>query len=360
MAEEPDKDSKTEDPTEKRIADAIEKGNVPFSREPAVLASILAMLVVAAFFIGPGSPKLAQSLAAFLERPGEWRLDAGEDAFRLIGHVAGIAFLFLLPLFLAFIIAGISASLIQNPPRIAFKRIQPELSRISPKKGMKRIFGAQGWVEFAKALAKFAAVSGVVAMLLRTQSGWILLSLQAAPQALPEILLKLAMDLLAAVAVAALVLAAADFAWSRRYWWLNLRMTRQEVKDERKDLEGDPIVKARRLSLARDRLRRSMMAAVPQATVVITNPTHYAVALRYEREKDAAPVVVAKGQNLIAQKIREIAQEHDVPIVENKALARALYAQVEINQMIPPEFYAAVAEIIHYVMTRTRQAISGA
>ncbi len=355
MAEEPDKDSKTEEPSEKKISDALEKGNTPFSREPAVLTSVLAMLIVAAFLIGPASLRLAKGLSAFMERPYDWRLDQGGAVVVLFQQLAGLAFYVIGPLMLAFVIAGIVASVMQNPPRIAFERIRPQLSRISLRKGLKRMFGAPGWVEFGKALFKFAAVSVVVGVMLKSQTAYVVQSLHAAPQALPGLLLELAIDLLAAVAVAALVLAVADVAWSRRWWWSNLRMTRQEVKDERKELDGDPIVKARRLSLARDRLRRRMLAAVPEATVVITNPTHYAVALRYERERDAAPVVVAKGRNLIAQRIREIAQENDVPIVENKPLARSLYQQVEIDQLIPPEFYAAVAEIIHYVFTRTRR-----
>ena len=354
MAEEADRDSKTEEPTEKRIADAIEKGNTPFSREPAVLASILAMLIVAAFLVGPASLHLATALAALLERPYEWRLEQGETAFHLFGLMAGQALWGIAPLMAAFVIAGILASVIQHPPRIAWQRIRPQWSRISLRKGLKRMFGAPGWVEFAKALFKFGAVSLVVGVMLRAQSLDVMRTLHAAPQAVPGVLLELVLDLLSAVAVAALVLAAADFAWSRRYWWVNLRMTRQEVKDERKELDGDPIVKARRLSLARDRLRRSMMAAVPKATVVIANPTHYSVALRYDRARDPAPVVVAKGRNLIALKIREIAQENDVPVIENRTLARALYAQAEVDQMIPEEFYPAVAEIIHYVFSMER------
>ncbi len=356
MAEEPDRDSRTEEPTEKKLSDALEKGNTPFSREPAVLTSMLAMLIVAAFLVGPASIRLATGLAALMERPHEWRLDHGGAVMVLLEQLILRALHVIAPLMLAFVVAGIMASVIQNPPRVAFERIRPQLSRISLRKGLKRMFGAPGWVEFGKAVFKFAAVSVVVGIMLKSQTAYVIQTLHAAPQAVPGMLLELAIDLLAAVAVATLVLVVADVAWSRRYWWSNLRMTRQEVKDERKELDGDPIVKARRLSLARDRLRRRMLAAVPKATVVVTNPTHYAVALRYDRERDAAPVVVAKGQNRIALKIREIAQENDVPIVENRPLARSLYHQVEIDQMIPPEFYAAVAEIIHYVFTRTRRA----
>lgn len=359
MADEPDKDSKTEDPSEKKISDALRKGNVPFSREPALLASVMAMLIIAAFMLGPKSLQMTQGLAALLEQPHAWRLDSGSAALHLLQQTGRLMLAFLVPLFTVFVVAAVVASVAQNPPRLAPKRVKPELSRLSLKKGAKRLFGAQGWVEFAKACFKFTAISIIVAVLLRSETGHVMNTVLQDPRALPAVLLSLSLKLLSAVVLAAVVLALADVAWSRRHWWMNLRMTRQEVKDEHKQLDGDPIVKARRLSLARDRLRRSMLAAVPKATVVITNPTHYAVALRYDGERDAAPVVVAKGQNLIALKIREIARENDVPIVENRSLARALHKQVEVDQMIPPEFYAAVAEIIHYVMNLRRQGVAG-
>ena len=159
------------------------------------------------------------------------------------------------------------------------------------------------------------------------------------------------MKLLAAVSVATIVIVAADLVWSRVSWRRELRMTRQELKDEFRQSEGDPLVKARLRSLARDRARRRMIAAVPRATLVVVNPTHYRGGAALLREEGGAPVVVAKGQDLIALKIREMAEEHDVPIVEDKPLARSLYDAVEVDQMIPPEFYKAVAEIIHFLQT---------
>ena len=157
-----------------------------------------------------------------------------------------------------------------------------------------------------------------------------------------------------AVAVATIVLVAADLVWSRLFWQRELRMTRQEVKDEMKQADGDPIVKARLRSLARDRARKRMIAAVPRATFVIANPTHYRRGLRYVKEEGGAPLVVAKGQDLIALKIREIAAEHGIPIIEDKLLARSLYKAVEVDKMIPPEFYKAVAEIVFFLFSRRR------
>ena len=349
MAEDAGKDSKTEEPSEKKVSDALKKGNVPHSREPAIVTSLLAMFIIAAVQMGDGAFSVSAGLSAFLERPEQWDLEDGAIALQIMRQVALLAFQFLIPVFAIFIAAALVASFSQNMPRIVLHRIRPDPSRISPGKGLKRLLGAQGRVEFLKAVFKFSAISVIVAILLKSEAGRIMTSVLQSPALLPAILRELALKLLSAVALAAIVLAGADYVWARRHWWANLRMTRQEVKDERKELDGDPIVKARRLSLARDRLRKSMMAAIPQATVVIANPTHYSVALRYDRERDAAPVVIAKGQNLIALKIREIAQEHGIPVMENRSLARALHAQTQINQLIPEEFYPAVAEIIHYV-----------
>jgi flagellar biosynthetic protein FlhB len=172
------------------------------------------------------------------------------------------------------------------------------------------------------------------------------------PGGVPELARSMVMKLLSAMVVAIIVLAAADLVWSRVFWQRDLRMTRQEVKDEVKQAEGDPILKGKLRSLARDRSRKRMMAAVPRATLVIANPTHFAVALRYVREEGGAPMVIAKGQDLLALKIREVAESHDIPVIEDKLLARSLYQAVEVDKLIPPEFYKAVAEIILFLMVR--------
>jgi flagellar biosynthetic protein FlhB len=160
------------------------------------------------------------------------------------------------------------------------------------------------------------------------------------------------------VAVATIMLVAADLVWAHLKWRIDLRMTRQEIKDEMKQSEGDPLVKARLRSLARDRARRRMMAAVPRASVVIANPTHYAIALRYERSEGGAPLVLAKGADIVALRIREVAGKHGIPIVEDKPLARALYDAVEVDQWIPPEFYKAVAKVLYYLYAQGNHARS--
>jgi flagellar biosynthetic protein FlhB len=178
------------------------------------------------------------------------------------------------------------------------------------------------------------------------------------PEAIPELVLTTAMRLLSVVCVVTVLLLAADLIWARAHWRRELRMSKQEVKDEMKRSEGDPLKKAKLRSLALDRLRKSMIAAVPKATLVIANPTHYAIALRYVKEEGGAPLVLAKGQDLIALKIREIAEKNAIPVIEDKLLARSMYDSVEVDRTIPPEFYRAVAQLIHFLYGKSASKAS--
>ena len=352
MAEKPDKESKTEEPTDKKMRDAIEGGSVPFSREAATLASLLAILVITGFFLVDGVTHLNSTLLRLIDNPGAWSLESYGDAEGLFQAIGFDAARILLPAVIVLAAAGILSSVLQNAPQLVLKRIQPELSRLSLSSGWKRIFGGNARVEFLKALFKLSVVCALGVMTLRSANKDVVNALFMEPSALPSLALDMASHLVATLAVATLVLVAADLVWSRVSWQRDLRMTRQEIKDELKQADGDPIVKARLRSLARDRMRKRMIAAVPRATVVIANPTHYAVALRYVREEGGAPLVIAKGQDLIALKIREIAEAHGIPVIEDKPLARSLYKAVEVDKMIPPEFYKAVAEIVFYVLGR--------
>lgn len=352
MAEDTDKDSKTEEPTEKKIQDAIEKGNIPTSREAPILASFLATLLIGAFIITSGAGRLRSGLMHLIDNAGGFKLGNGADALLLTHALAVETVLFLAPIIGTLTLAGLASAFLQNKPRIVGHRIKPDLSRISPAKGWGRIFGLQGFVEFLKATFKFSAVSTVAFLQFKAGLPSLLNSMFTDPSALPEIILQLSMRLVGGVCIVTIVLVAADIVWSRFSWRKNLRMSKQEIKDEYKQTEGDPIVKARQRSLARDRARNRMMNAVPGATLVVANPTHFAIALRYEGDQGGAPVVVAKGQDLIALKIRQIAEENQVPVIEDRELARSLYANTELDRMIPAEFYRAVAEIICYVYSR--------
>ncbi|ATU95906.1 flagellar biosynthesis protein FlhB (plasmid) [Phyllobacterium zundukense] len=354
MSDGADKESKTEEATEKKISDAVEKGNLPFSREAPILASIIALLVILIFVVVPGGTKLTSFLSELLDKSDDWRLNSADDARQLFGIIGAAVGVALLPVLIIIPGAGILASVLQNAPRIVFNRIQPEASRVSIVKGWSRIFGSSGRVEFLKATFKFAAASTIVFMIFFEDSHFFVDAIITEPSQLPELIRTHLTRLLSSVAIAVTVLTAFDLAWTRIHWRSELRMTRQEIKDEHKQAEGDPLLKSRLRSLGRDRARQRMIASVPTATLIVANPTHFSVALRYNPAKDSAPMVVAKGQDIIALKIREIAEANDIPVFENVQLARSLYKQVQVNNVIAPEFYKAVAELIQFVNMRRK------
>jgi flagellar biosynthetic protein FlhB len=355
MAEDTDRDSKTEEATEKRINDSLERGNTPMSREAPIFASLAAMLLALHFAVGQDTAKFSSLLQAMLGQAGEWRIETRSDAMYILGNVAAIAGQYLAVPLSLLAAGGIAASLLQNTPNIAFERIKPKFSKLSLSQGWRRVFGLRGQLEFVKSVAKLAAIAGIMAVLLRSQLSSATNALLMEPSAIPGNVASLAVKILSAACVMTAILVAADLVWSRLIWRRDLRMTRHEVKEEHKQSDGDPFVKMRFRSIARQRSKRRMMAAVPRATLVVANPTHFAVALRYVRSEGGAPQVVAKGKDLIALKIRDIAERHGIPVVEDKPLARALHDKVAVDQMIPDEFYRAVAEIIHFIQTRKRQ-----
>jgi flagellar biosynthetic protein FlhB len=354
MSDTDDKDSKTEAPSDKKVREALEKGNVPFSREAPIFASILGTLLVLAFAARSATRGLTEKLSLFVNRPQDFRLDSGSDAISLIQAVSLEVGQFLIPTIAILAGCSLAASILQNVPSVVSERIRPQWNRISPVGGWKRIFGRHGLVEFAKSLFKFGTMTIVSLLLLKSEQYKVLNAMFSDPSLLPELMLTMAMRLVSAIAIATIVLVAADLLWARFKWHSDLKMTKQEVKEEYKQMEGDPMVKARMRSLAQDRSRKRMLAAVPKATFVIANPTHFAIALRYERSEASAPIVVAKGKDLIALKIREIAEKSGIPVIEDKPLARSMYDHVEIDRMIPPDFYKAVAQILFYILTRSK------
>lgn len=356
MAEHHDKDSKTEEPTEKKIRDALERGNTPFSREAGMLASLLGILIIFSFLLAGNVARLNAALQRLIDNPGGFPLENGADAVRLFEALGLEVGRLLVPAVIVLAAAGLLSSFLQNSPRIVFDRIQPQLSRLSLTQGWQRLLGQHGQVEFLKAVLKLGAICFLGAMSIKAAKYDVGNAIFMEPAALPGLIQSMAARFVATLAVGAVLLVAADLVWSRLFWQRQLRMTRQELKQEMKQVDGDPIVKARLRSLARDRLRKRMIAAVPRATMVIANPTHFAVALRYVRAEGGAPLVVAKGQDLIALKIREVAEQHGIPVIEDKVLARSLHKAVEVDRMIPPEFYKAVAEIVFYLFARQSAA----
>ena len=356
MSEDSDDDEgKTFEPTEKRLRDAAERGDLPVSREASLLAALAATLMVCALMLRGAAARLAETLTQLFENPGDIVIGNGADAALLIDGVIQAAAAFALPIFAVFLVAGLAASVAQNAPSVVLDRIAPKLSKVSPAGGLKRMFGRAGLVEFLKSLVKVLIVATVAAVLLRSERDRVADLLFVSPALVPGELIAITLRLLSGIGVAFLIVAAGDLIWTRTRWRKRMMMTRQEVKDEHRQSEGDPALKAKRRSLALDRKRRRMMADVPRATLVIANPTHFAIALRYRREEGGTPRVVAKGLDLLALKIREIAAAHDISVVENKPLARSMYDLVEVGDAIPPEFYKAVAEVIHFIQSRDRR-----
>ncbi|KPF42067.1 flagellar biosynthesis protein FlhB [Rhizobium sp. G187] len=349
MADDEDQDSKTEDPTEKKLRDAREKGNIPSSRELPLFATSLGFYVYSVFFMPDGVNRLSETLRDIFERPEQWRLGTATDTVSLFTHLAWEISAFLAPLMLLVMLLGVAANVAQHLPAFVLERIRPQANRISPMKGWERLFSMQGMVEFGKSVFKIVIISTIMVFMLRRDYFGMIDAMFSDPQVIFVKFSEILEKMMLIIVMSTGLLAAIDVFWTRHHWYEQLRMTKQEIKEEYKQAQGDPIVKARQRSIARDRARKRMIANVPRATLVITNPTHYAVALRYVREEGDAPVVVAKGQDLVALKIREIARENDIPIFEDPPLARSMFAQVSVDSVIPSIFYKAVAELVHRV-----------
>ncbi|MBA2125958.1 flagellar biosynthesis protein FlhB [Hyphomicrobium methylovorum] len=352
MAEGQDQHSKTEEATDKKMSDARNDGNVPTSRELQNFTYLLAALLVIAVLGQAFARHLSSLLTGLLANAGSVRLENGSDVIMLFSVVGKSAAGVAAPILLAFGAAGVLASVLQNPPVPIFKRIEPQMSRLSPSKGLKRLFSMSGSVEFLKLTLRLIVVAATSVMILMHMWHDFTNAIWSDPFAILTLSQKSVVALLISLALLSFVLVVFDLPVAHIIWRRQLRMAPQEIKDERKQSEGDPLLKARRLSIARSRSRQRMMQGVSKATVVIANPTHFAVALRYVRSEGGAPRVVAKGQDLIALTIRRIAEENSIPVVEDKALARSLYAKVEVDQMIPVEFYRALAEILIRLQSR--------
>lgn len=359
MADEQDNHQKTEQPTPKRLADARKKGDAPRSAEIPATAMIAAGGFALWLLADGVSQRFARLGMGFLERPHDFMTDA-EGLATLFGKVSIAAGAALAGLALLFVLVAAGAHVAQAAPVLAPDRLKPSWKRLSPMEGMKRLFGPQALANFLKGLGKLVIVGAVLAFTLWPDHER-LAGLPYAEEGAALALAKQAILKLVAATVAAMsVIAGLDYAFARTQWMKRLMMTREEVKRELKETDGDPQIKGRRRQQREARARRRMMKAVKEASVLIMNPTHYAVALKYESGKTSAPLCVAKGLDDIALRLRAAAEEARVPVVENPPLARALYAAVEIDGEIPVEHYEAVAKVIGYVMGQSRRQQSRA
>jgi flagellar biosynthetic protein FlhB len=291
---------------------------------------------------------LARALMIFLEQPDAMNVDGAGLALMTRALLSQLAVV-LGPFFGVMVLAALAGHLIQGRPVFAIDKLAPDLTKLSPLAGFRRLFGADGWVNLLKGLIKMAIVGAAVWMQLwperNAMQNVLAQSTSDVVGDMTHLLFKVLMTALAALAV----IAGLDYFWQRMQFLKRNRMSKQELKEEYRQNEGDPTIKAKIRQIRQERARKRMMARVPEATVVIMNPTHFAVALQYESGKMAAPVCVAKGVDALALRIRAVAEENDVPVVENPPLARALHAAIEIDEPVPPEHFKAVAQVIGYV-----------
>ena len=352
MADERDNSEKTEDPTQKRLDDALKRGDVVKSQEVNTWFIIAGATLVLIAFSGGMSSGLTTSLRGLIANAHDIPMD-GFSLLRLsqkIGVEAGAAVA--IPLLLLALCA-LCGNLIQHRMVWSHEGLTPKLNRISPSAGFKRLFSQQALANFAKGVVKLVIVGVVLTALLWPDRDRLEALEWTDPAAVMPLVRTMSLRLLGAVVAILAFVAAADYLFQYRQWYQRQKMSLRELKEEFKQSEGDPTIKGKMKQVRQTRMRRRMITAVKKATVIVTNPTHYSVALHYERGMEA-PVCVAKGVDELAMKIREVAAEHGVPLVENPPLARALHATVEIDQAIKPEHYKAVAEVIGFVMRLRR------
>lgn len=354
MAEQPDKSQKTEDPTDKKLADAQKKGEVAKSTEVTVLFSLIMGTLVFAFYAGDMATTLRVSLQVFIEQAHTRSFEAG-DVKSMVREVIGIVVVAITIPMAFSLFGGLAGNLVQHKPVFTAEKMKPKASKISPLAGVKRLFGMPSWVNFSRAVAKLVLVAAIVVSIMWPERDQIALVTTVNPSLILPVVQALGLQILSAVIGVLTILAILDFTYQKYNFMQQQKMSKQEIKDEYKQADGDPKIKAKLAQIRAERQRTRMMAAVPDATVVIMNPTHFAVALKYESDDMSAPICVAKGIDEVALRIRGMAEEHDVPVLENPPLARALYASVELDDEIPAEHFKAVAEVIGYVMRLKRK-----
>ena len=347
MPDEQDKSQQTEEATPKKLEDARKKGQVPTSKEPSTAIAFLVLAGLGVTGIGAWcAGRMMQLMRHYLgASPAELRADAPgmQTLAASLGlDMAGI----MLPLVLPMLVFGVLATFIISGPVFSFEPLKPKLEKINPLAGIKRLFSTKGLAEFVKSLLKLVLVSIACGAVLRDLLPAVIASGHVGVREIAALAAGGSMRVAALCALVFFFLAIGDVLYQRWEHAKGLRMSKKEVKDEYKETEGDPQLKSKIRQIQQEQARSRMMADVPKADVIVTNPTHIAVALAYRPEEGGAPRVLAKGRGKVAEKIREIAREHRVPIRENKPLARSLYKSVKVGDEIPAELYEAVAVIL--------------
>ncbi|MEO7055139.1 MAG: flagellar biosynthesis protein FlhB, partial [Rhizomicrobium sp.] len=356
MADDQDKSQQTEEPTAKRLEQAHESGDVIKSTEVTAFVLLAGGTLAIAMFGQSTAIGIARLLSMFIEQPEQMSVDGAGLASMSRGLLLHLA-LILAPFMGVMMVASLAGHVMQSRPTLNPDKLVPDFSKLSIPKGLARMFGPEGWTNLLKGLAKIAIVGMAIWTQLWPERGMLEAILTQSPGAIVGDMSHLLFKVLMASLAALLVIAGLDYFLQRMRFMQRNRMSKQEIKEEYRQNEGDPAIKAKVRQIRQERSRKRMMAAVPEATVVIMNPTHFAVALKYESGKMEAPVCVAKGVDALALRIRAVAEEHDVPVIENPPLARALHATVEIDETVPAEHYKAVAQVISYVMRLTGKMV---
>jgi len=346
MAEGSEQEDRTEAATPRRLQKAREQGQVPLSREVPALAVLASIALVLMMWAPSAARDMVERLSGFLAQTD--RIDLSDGGRAAIFGAGAATLRMAAPFVLAALAFGAAAVLLQTRGQLNTRALRPDLSRLSPLSGIRRLISLDSLVETGKSLVKLAVMGMAAWFVVSGHLSGLALASITDLRLLPAQAVRLVLRVLLAILAVQGVIAAADVIWVRVRHARSLRMSRHDIREEMKETEGDPRVKHRLRQIRMQRARKRMLAAVPKATVVITNPTHYAVALTYDRATNAAPRVVAKGVDSMAARIREVAAAHRVPSVANPPLARALY-RVELETEIPAEHYQAVAEIIAYV-----------
>jgi flagellar biosynthetic protein FlhB len=352
MADDRDESQQTEEPTQRRLEEAHKQGDIVHSAEVTTFVMLAAGALSLAIFGSSAAEGFARHFTIFLSEPDQFTVDSGgmmallRDVLLSIGAV-------LAPVFGLLMLLAVGSHLVQHRPVFTTERLKPNFSKLNPMNGFKRLFGFDGVMNLVKGLIKLAIVGTVTWTVLWPERGRLDALLGQSPMAMTSVMIMLLMKVLIAALAVLGVIAGGDYFVQRYRFLKRHRMSKQEIKEEFRQTEGDPAVKAKIKQIRTERARRRMMAQVPDASVVIMNPTHYAVALKYESGVMSAPVCVAKGVDALALRIRKVAEENDVPVIENPPLARALYAAVDLDEAVPPEHYKAVAQVIGYVMRLT-------
>jgi flagellar biosynthesis protein FlhB len=347
--------SRTEEPTPRKLQQARERGEVVKTPDLASLASLAAAASVVALAGGRLCSNLVVALRPFLAAPDTMVL-GGQGGVHVMYMAIMAAAPTMVAVFAAACAAGVGANLLQTGFTFTPEKLAFDPGKLSPAAGFKRVFGLDGAMQFVKSLVKVSLTGAL---------GWWVLKphvpeLENLSGMEPIAMIAFAVDILRrlvfAVAAFLLVIAGADWFWQRQRFMARMRMSKEEIKEDFRQAEGDPHIKARQKQLRNERARRRMIQAVPEATVVVMNPTHYAVALKYDANETPAPMCVAKGMDSLALKIREIAEAAGVPVIEDPPLARALYAAVDVDEIIPSAHYEAVARIIGFILNAGRRA----